>query len=384
MSNVQKADPYSKLVRVMIILLVLFVLLLTGYLLLDSYSKGRVEAQQREAEEQQRLIIEANNKMVEDYNKQVLEQRAEAAAAAVAWPEAAATGVDILSLQGIPVRGEDAIPYTRTELLSGSLMVVNRWHALPADFSIVEPELKSIMDTTERRVPVVARVMSLFPNAITALDEMLAAAKDDGLQDFLIRDAYRSMQTQTEKWNDETAKHSARLSGTALIEKAREIASYPGTSDWQTGQSVNFSAYSANDPVINKTPFNETQQCQWLYDNSWKFGYVLRFPVSGYPYGNTPDKAYKTGISVRLNAYRFVGIPHALVMHEKDMVLEEYIEYLIRQKHLAVYEDGVLKYEIFRVAHEGTGDAQLSIPAGATTYSVSSDNMGGLICAVTY
>ena len=40
---------------------------------------------------------------------------------------------------------------------------------------MVTDKLKSIMDTTERRVPVVARVMSLFPNAITALDEMLAA-----------------------------------------------------------------------------------------------------------------------------------------------------------------------------------------------------------------
>ena len=90
-----------------------------------------------------------------------------------------------------------------------------------------------------------------------------------------------------------------------------------------------------------------------------------------------------TGINVKLDTYRYVGIPHALVMREKGMCLEEYIEYLMENKHLAVYEDGIIKYEIFR-AEADTADTQVSIPAGGTTYSVSSDNMGGIICAITY
>ncbi len=378
MSNTKKADSYRRLLKIMIVLLVLFVLTLVGYLLLDSYQKGQRSAQMQK-------LAEANNAMILEYNEKVLaQQAAQEPDVAPSWPEPKPTGIDIVELKGYAVKGAEAITVTRAEALKGGLLLVNRWHELPADFSIVEGDLVSIMDATERRVPVEARVMSLFPVAANSLDELIKAAGDEGLQNFLIREAYRSMQTQTEKWNDETAKYANRLSGTALVEKAREIASYPGTSDWQTGLSVNFSAYSSTDPVINKTPFNETQQSQWLYDNSWKFGWVLRFPVAGYPYSTTADKAYKTGISVRLNAYRYVGIPHALVMHEKDMVLEEYIEYLMRQKHLAIYEDGVLKYEIFRVEHPGTADAQLRIPAGATTYSVSTDNMGGLICAITY
>ena len=384
MSNVQKADPYRKLVRVMIILLVLFVLLLTGYLLLDSYSKGRVEAQQREAEEQQRQVIEANNKMVEEYNKQVLQQRAEAAAAAVAWPEAAATGVDVLSLKGIPVRGEDTIPYTRTELLSGSLMVVNRWHPLPADFAAAEANIVSIMDHTKRRVPTTGRAVSIFPEAATALDQMIAGAKEAGLEYFLIREGFRSMATQTEHWDKETTKYTDRLTGNALTEQVRKTVSYPGTSDYQSGQSVSIDAYSANDPVLNTARFQDTDQAKWLVENAWKYGYVFRFPVMGYPTADTVDKSYKTGINLtNLDAYRYVGIPHAFVMKHKGYCLEEYIEYLIEQQHIAVYQDGVLKYEIFR-QEGGDENGELLIPSGGQSHIISSDNMGGIICAITY
>lgn len=378
MSNLKRADPYRRLLKIMIALLVLFVLALVGYLLLDSYQKGQRSAQMKE-------LADKNNQMIADYNEKVLAQQAQAEPdVAPSWPEPAATGVDVVDLKGFAVKGAEQVDVSRAEALKGGLLLINRWHELPADFSIVEGDLVSIMEASERRVPVEQRVYSLFPNAAQALDDMIKAAGDEGLENFLVREAYRSMQTQTEKWNNETAKYSNRLTGTALIEKAREIVSYPGTSDYQAGFSANLDAYSSTDPVLNQAAFNTTQQCQWLYDNSWKYGWVLRFPVAGYPYGSTADKAYKTGISVKLDTYRYVGVPHALVMHEKDMVLEEYIEYLIRSKHLAVYEDGVLRHEIFRVEHPGTGDAQIMIPAGATAYSVSADNMGGLICAVSY
>lgn len=377
MSNVRRADPYHKLVRAVIVLLVLFVVLLTAYLLVDSYRRGQLE-------QQQKAIIEQNNAMVEEYNQAVLAQQAgQTTEEAPAWPQAKAEGIDILELKGFAVKGTEPATVSRAEALQGGLLVVNRWHALPADFSIVEPELKSIMDTTERRVPVVARVMSLFPNAITALDEMLAAAKDDGLQDFLIRDAYRSMQTQTEYWDKEAARYTARLTGDALTEQVRKAVSFPGTSDYQAGLSISIDAYSANDPVLNTKKFQETEQSKWLYENAWKYGYVFRFPVSGYPEPSTVDKSYKTGINLQMDTYRYVGVPHALVMQQKGFTLEEYVEYLVEQKHIAVYEDGVLAYEIFRIENAGI-DTNFSLPSGAQGYVASADNLGGLIVAVSY
>lgn len=266
----------------------------------------------------------------------------------------------------------------------GGLMVINRFHALPADFSAVEGEIDSIMTVTNRRVPTEKREISIFPVAIEALDQMLQDAKAEGLEYFLVRGGYRSMQTQTEMWDKEVARHSARLTGDALTEQARKLVSYPGTSDYQSGMSVFMDAYSANDPVLNRAAFQETKQAQWLNENGYKYGFIFRFPVSGYPYASTIDKSYKTGIDLKnMDVYRYVGVPHALVMQQKGMCLEEYIEYLIDQGHIAVYEDGQLKHEIFRVEEGGT-QTDLLLPPGGNTVTYASDNMGGLVVAVSY
>lgn len=378
MSNVQKADPYRKLLKLLIALLVLFVLVLTAYLLLDSYKRGQYE-------EQQRQVIEANNRMVEEYNRQVLAQREEEVPdVAPSWPLPAAEGIDIVELKGYAVKGEQAVSVPRGEALMGGLMVINRFHALPADFSAVEGEIDSIMTVTNRRVPTEKREISIFPVAIEALDQMLQDAKAEGLEYFLVRGGYRSMQTQTEMWDKEVARHSARLTGDALTEQARKLVSYPGTSDYQSGMSVFMDAYSANDPVLNRAAFQETKQAQWLNENGYKYGFIFRFPVSGYPYASTIDKSYKTGIDLKnMDVYRYVGVPHALVMQQKGMCLEEYIEYLIDQGHIAVYEDGQLKHEIFRVEEGGT-QTDLLLPPGGNTVTYASDNMGGLVVAVSY
>ena len=65
------------------------------------------------------------------------------------------------------------------------------------------------------------------------------------------------------------------------------------------------------------------------------------------------------------------------------MCLEEYIEYLMAHPHIAVYSDGTLKYEIYRM-EGGYSDTAVTVPYGAASYSASTDNMDGLIVAITY
>jgi hypothetical protein len=66
-------------------------------------------------------------------------------------------------------------------------------------------------------------------------------------------------------------------------------------------------------------------------------------------------------------------------MHYYDFCLEEYIEYLQEHPHIAVFEDGVLKYEIYRqyVGNEQSINVQLT--RNARTYTSSLDNMGAVI-----
>ncbi len=379
MSGTHRSDPYYKLLRIIIGLAVLLAVFLVAYFMIDSSLQGQLR------QEQSRIVAE-NNALVEEYNAAVLAQRSSAQPDVTPdWPQPKAEGIDVVSLKGYAVRGVDQVAVTRAEALTGGLLLLNRWHSLPADFSLAEGELKSIMETTGNRVPTQERVLSLFPAAIEALDQMIAAAKEEGMEDYLIRGAYRSMDTQAGFFNSRMEKLAAdgKLTGDALIEAVKKSVSYPGTSDYQAGLSVEVDVWNQNDPIMKAAKIHETAQGRWLYDNCWKYGYVFRFPVSGYPYPETVDKSYKTAISLQMDTYRYVGVPHALVMHQLDLCLEEYIEYLMENEHVAVYEDGQLKYEIFRVAAD-PGDVQLRLPEGAAGYTVSDDNMGGLVVAVSF
>ena len=63
--------------------------------------------------------------------------------------------------------------------------------------------------------------------------------------------------------------------------------------------------------------FAEEEVYEWLCDNAWKFGFILRYPE---------DKTDVTGYSFEPWHYRYVGRAAAEVIHEEGLCLEEYLE----------------------------------------------------------
>lgn len=378
MATARQADPYRKLLRILLILLVVFVVLLTAWFWLDRYQKASFDVRQKE-------IAQKNEELVTAYNQELNEQlkNISTTGETVKRPEPQAQGVDVVDLSRFPMAGGQDVITTRADALTGGLLLLNRWHPMPADFAMVEDQLKSVMNETSFRVPTSDNTVLLFPAAIAALDAFIAQAKEQGLEFYNIYEGFRTMDQQTASWRDEEARHSDRYSGEALTEVTRRAVAYPGTSDYQSGFSFRIGVYSRDDRTLNQTPFQETPQADYLNEHGWKHGIVFRFPVQGYPEADTVDKSYITGINLKMNAYRYVGIPHAAIMHAEGWVLEEYIDYLIAHPHIALYEDGVLKYEVLRT-ESGITDQQISIPQDAASYMVSADNMDGLIIAITY
>lgn len=377
MSNAKKADPFRTLLKWTIALLVLFALLATGFILMDKYQKG-------ERDRQAARIQEENKALVEEYSRKLAQQQASLENGEVkTWPEAKESGWDVLDVSDFPITNTREAQVTRADLLKGGLLLVNRWHEMPADYTLVEGDLKSVGVETSYRVPVRDANVTLLPTAIQALDKMIAAAKADGMEHFIIREGYRDAQTQLGYWQDEVARNEARYSGDALVEKARERVAYPGTSEYHTGLSANIDVYDANDSALNSMNFQETAQAGWLNTHAWEYGFIFRYPVQGFPASDTVDKSHKTGINLKIDAYRFVSVPHAAVMRQLGMCLEEYIDYLIAHPHIAVYLDGELKYEIYRLPG-GMEDTALNLPANAGEFIASTDNMGGLIVAAIY
>lgn len=377
MSKVKKKDPFRSLLKWTILLVLLFALAATGFVLLDKYQKG-------ERDRQAKLVQEQNRQMIEEYNRAVAEQAAGLKAGEVkTWPEPKAEGWDVVDVSEFSITNARNELVTRAELLKGGLLLVNRWHEMPGDFTLVESEIASIGNTTSYRVPVANASVRLLPVAIDALDQMVAAAKEAGHEDYIMRSGYRDAATQLGFWEKEVALHTARYAGDALIEKARQRVAFPGTSDYHTALSVEIDVYNRTDTALNNLKFQQSDQAKWLNENAWRFGLVFRFPVQNYPDADTVDKAYKTGINLQMDTYRYVGRPHATVMRVLGFSLEEYIDYLIAHPHIAVYEDGQLRYEIYRV-RGGDVDTTVAVPANAGSFTASTDNMGGVVVTAIY
>ena len=378
MAKKRSGDAYKKLGRILMVLFVVLVVCVAGVVLMDK----SIQAQQ--AENAQRVADE-NAKLEAQYQQAKAEEQAKAQQGeSIQWPQPKAEGWDVVDLTDYPLTNTYAVNVSRHELTMGGLMLLNQWHSLPSDFS--EDELLAVY-AVDKTIPVSGSSVRLFPAAISALGEMLAAAKEEGLEGYVVNQGYRTMEEQSAFYNEAAAKYSDKYSGEALIEKVRTAANvnYPGTSEYQSGFSLRMDRYSKTDRELMDKKFADTEQSDWLVANSWQYGYVFRFPVQGYPNSTVTDKSSKTGVSSKLSIYRYVGKGHAAVMHALDMCMEEYIEYLMKHPHIAVYEDGVLKYEITRMAGGTTAaDVQVNVTLSAAEYTVSTDNVGGVVVCMTY
>ena len=190
---------------------------------------------------------------------------------------------------------------------------------------------------------------------------------------------------QTKLYQDREAQYASSFSGDALREKVTASVNYPGTSEYQSGLSFNVERWKKNDAEFNSPKFHVTEHSDWLLANSWRYGIVFRFPVTNYPNSTVTDKSFKTGESKSLMIYRYVGKGNAAAMHAMDFCMEEYIEYMIAHPHVAVYEDGNLRYEIIRVSGGDTSsDATVYVSSSCKDVSASTDNMGGIIVVMSY
>jgi len=196
--------------------------------------------------------------------------------------------------------------------------------------------------------------------------------------------AYRSWDDQNNLFQSKMQSLSNRYEGDALIARTKKEVNYPGTSEFNTGLSFTLYLYESGNTELNNTPFSTSQQGQWLYENAWKYGLVFRFPLEDFPVAGTLDKSYKTGVSVEMNCFRYVGQGHAAAMRQLGLCLEEYIEYLMAHPHIAVFENGQLKYEIVRQEVGNGATFAVEINRSANKYSMSLDNMGGVVTVFEY
>ena len=300
-----------------------------------------------------------------------------------AWPSPKGEGWEVVDLTNYPLESVSTRTINRQDALYNGMLLVNEWHSRPSDF--LEDSLVSVSKATDRKISVRDNNVRLFPDAVQALQDAITDAKGANLENYVAYEGYRSWDEQNNLFQKQMEKYN-NLSEEERIEKAKKSVNYPGTSEFNTGLTTRVILYKAKDNAVNSLKFFESEQGIWLYNNSWKYGIVFRFPLADYPVKGTADKSYKTGVSVQLQAFRYVGTGNAAVMHPLDLCLEEYLDYLNEHPHIAVFENGALKYEIVR-ENVGNGDpftVHVTTKPGVKNTVTSLDNMGYAVTVFEY
>ena len=368
MKKQKRRDP----IKVMLILTICMAVLAAGCMLLGN----AISTYRANALSQLQAEVEAiNEQRDQEYARALAEFEAESQSGAnLAWPPQKTQGWDVVDLTNYPLENPGQITVNRADVMNNGMLLVNEWHSRPEDFS--EEALVSIGSYTGGKLQVANYNLLLFPAAINALQEAVTAAAAEGFENYMVDEAYRSYEEQNALFNKYMEQYASRYSGDALIARTKKDVNYPGTSEFNSGMTFTLRLYKRGDAAVNGTNYVDTPEGQWLSENCWKYGLVFRFPKTDYPVKGTADKSYKTGVSVSLRAYRYVGKGNAAVMHTLDLCLEEYIEYLQEHPHIAVFEDGILRYEIVRQYVGDAASFPISITNNASSYVTSLDNMG--------
>lgn len=185
-----------------------------------------------------------------------------------------------------------------TDTTKDYLILVNKVYYLEEDFeapNIVNMSVRYAFSGRQIR-------QDVYSNFI----DMAVDAKKEGLT-LVANSTFRTYATQEKTYNYyKTNKGSAY---------ADSYAARPGHSEHQTGLAIDIS-------TLNSTSenFEDTPEFNWLIDNAYKYGFILRYPE---------NKEHLTGFDYESWHYRFVGLDVAKKIHEENITFDEYYAYYI-------------------------------------------------------
>lgn len=180
-------------------------------------------------------------------------------------------------------------------------VLVNQYHTLGADYA---PELVPLSSDYT-----LASHDYLQPEAYQWFIRMANAARNEGLTLRSVS-AYRSYATQSALYE----KYVKRDGVTA----ADRYSARPGSSEHQTGLALDINVAGT------RYHFENTSEYQWLLENCWDYGFILRYPS---------DKTHITGYIYEPWHYRYVGIELAQQIRESGLTYDEFVARQPVEKH---------------------------------------------------
>lgn len=180
-----------------------------------------------------------------------------------------------------------------------NLTLVNRWNPLPEGWTVDEVELSNGWAVDSR--------------CYDALQQMMDACRAEGLYP-VVCSAYRTQAMQQNIFDQmkQSLLDQGYSDADAETEAGRQVA-VPGTSEHQLGLAVDI--VDLDHQLLDESQ-EQTAVQQWLMTNSWRYGFILRYPTA---------KTETTGIIYEPWHYRYVGQEAAAEIYQQGVCLEEYI-----------------------------------------------------------
>ncbi len=185
-----------------------------------------------------------------------------------------------------------------TDTKQGASMLVNKYYTLK-DFQpvLVNVSLKYAYQGNK-----------LVKEAGDAVAEMFIEAKKENYN-LILNGSYRDYKTQAINYDNEKIMKD--------IHQADKVIARSGHSEHQTGLAFDINLY--NKKFDN---FENTEEYKWLLDNSYRYGFILRYPK---------DKENITGFTYEAWHFRYVGKTISEYIYKNNITFDEYYSYYIEK-----------------------------------------------------
>ncbi len=182
------------------------------------------------------------------------------------------------------------------------LILVNKQHPIPQDYEFSLGKLNNGMRCDKR--------------IVYKMNEMLNAAEKENIS-LMVRSPYRNEGRQTQLFSKKVTQYMKK--GDTFLNAYKNTAqavTLPGASEHQLGLAFDL---ISKDYSMLEEGFADTQTGKWLQENSYKYGFILRYPKG---------KEDITGIEYEPWHFRYVGSICAEYMYQNDLTLEEFVQML--------------------------------------------------------
>lgn len=179
-------------------------------------------------------------------------------------------------------------------------VVVNKERFLPEGYvptDLVEPQVKFSFDGPHEK-------RQLRQEAASALEELFAKADEDGMTLNAVS-GYRSEKRQSSLYNTYVQ--------TQGEEYANRVSAKPGTSEHQTGLTIDVSSPSVSNEL--EQVFGDSAEGKWLAEHAHEFGFIIRYPQDGEDI---------TGYMYEPWHIRYVGKEAAAAIYEQGTTMEQF------------------------------------------------------------